>query len=86
MTLTSTVTTEPLQQSRYNRTMSLGWLANTDITPGTSLQALLNYLSEYCTKAGVKVPQYQDMLRATQGFGLTPIPIFNREANEQAHR
>ncbi|THZ47239.1 hypothetical protein D6C87_01509 [Aureobasidium pullulans] len=41
--------------SRYNRTMSLGWLANTDITPGTSLQALLNYLSEYCTKAGVKL-------------------------------
>ncbi|THY66989.1 hypothetical protein D6C88_09357 [Aureobasidium pullulans] len=33
--------------------MSLGWLANTDITPGTSLQALLNYLSEYCTKAGL---------------------------------
>ncbi|THW10749.1 hypothetical protein D6D23_10593 [Aureobasidium pullulans] len=32
--------------------MSLGWLANTDITPRTSLQAVLNYLSEYCTKAG----------------------------------
>ncbi|THY37402.1 hypothetical protein D6C98_10732 [Aureobasidium pullulans] len=33
--------------------MSLGWLANTDITPRTSLQALLNHLSEYCTKAGL---------------------------------
>ncbi|THW78285.1 hypothetical protein D6D17_10197 [Aureobasidium pullulans] len=72
--------------NRYNRIMSLGWLANTDITPRTALQALLNYLSEYCTKAGVKVPQYWDMLRATQGFELTPIPIFNREADEQAHR
>ncbi|OBW63969.1 MAG: Coatomer subunit alpha [Aureobasidium pullulans] len=63
-----------------------GTLANTDITPRTALQALLNYLSEYCTKAGVKVPQYWDMLRATQGFELTPIPTFNREADEQAHR
>ncbi|THW77938.1 hypothetical protein D6D19_01858 [Aureobasidium pullulans] len=39
--------------NRYNRTMSLGRLANTDITPRTSLQALLNHLSEYCTKAGL---------------------------------
>ncbi|THW82062.1 hypothetical protein D6D15_10396, partial [Aureobasidium pullulans] len=39
--------------NRYNRIMSLGWLANTDITPRTALQALLNYLSEYCTKAGL---------------------------------
>lgn len=72
--------------NRYNRTMSLGRLANTDITPRTSLQALLNHLSEYCTKAGVRDPQYLDMLRATQSFKLTPIPIFNREADEQAHR
>ncbi|THZ15104.1 hypothetical protein D6C90_10123 [Aureobasidium pullulans] len=41
--------------NRYNITMSLGWLANTDITPRTSLQALLNCLSEYCTKTGVKI-------------------------------
>ncbi|THY28305.1 hypothetical protein D6D01_03910 [Aureobasidium pullulans] len=67
--------------NRYNRTMSLRWLANTDITPRTSLQAVLNYLSEYCTKAGVKVPQYQDMLRATQGFKLTPTPISHRETD-----
>ncbi|THZ05808.1 hypothetical protein D6C91_10471 [Aureobasidium pullulans] len=39
--------------NRYNRTMSLRRLANTDITPRTSLQALLNHLSEYCTKAGL---------------------------------
>ncbi|THX22611.1 hypothetical protein D6D12_04930 [Aureobasidium pullulans] len=39
--------------NRYNRTMSLGRLANTDITPRTSLQALLNHLSEYRTKAGL---------------------------------
>ncbi|THX46990.1 hypothetical protein D6D08_10222 [Aureobasidium pullulans] len=64
--------------NRYNITMSLGWLVNTDITPRTSLQALLNCLSEYCTKTG-------DMLRATQDFELTPIPISNREADEQAH-
>ncbi|THV65837.1 hypothetical protein D6D29_10495 [Aureobasidium pullulans] len=42
----------------YNRAMSLGRLANTNITPCTSLQALLNHLSEYCTKAGVRDPQY----------------------------
>ncbi|KEQ85193.1 hypothetical protein M438DRAFT_335012 [Aureobasidium pullulans EXF-150] len=39
--------------NRYNRTISLGRLANTDITPRTSLQALLNHLSEYCTKDGL---------------------------------
>ena len=36
--------------NHYNRCLSLGWLANIDIAPCTSLQAVINYAAKYCSK------------------------------------
>ncbi|EAQ90501.1 hypothetical protein CHGG_02436 [Chaetomium globosum CBS 148.51] len=47
----------------YNRTITLGWLANTDINPCTSVDAVLNYVAKYCSKAETKSKSYQELAR-----------------------
>ena len=48
----------------YNRTITLGWLANTDINPCTSVDAVLNYVAKYCSKAETKSKSYQELARS----------------------
>jgi ATP-dependent DNA helicase PIF1 len=45
----------------YNRTITLGWLANTDIKPCISIDAVLNYVAKYCSKAETKSKSYQEL-------------------------
>ncbi|KAK0655303.1 hypothetical protein B0T16DRAFT_304942, partial [Cercophora newfieldiana] len=40
-----------------------GWLANTDISPCTSIQAVLQYITKYCSKAEQKSQSYKDMAK-----------------------
>jgi hypothetical protein len=40
----------------------LGWLANTDATPCTSLRAVLNYFAKYCSKAEKQTQPYKEMI------------------------
>jgi ATP-dependent DNA helicase PIF1 len=47
----------------FNRTITLGWMANTDITPCTSAQAAINYIAKYCSKAETKSKSYSDLVR-----------------------
>lgn len=47
----------------FNRTISLGWLANTDLNPCTSIDAVLNYVAKYCSKGETKSKSYQELAR-----------------------
>jgi hypothetical protein len=47
--------------NHYVRAISLGWLANIDFSPCTSLQAVINYAGKYCTKAEKKTESYSQL-------------------------
>ncbi|KAF6525982.1 hypothetical protein HZS61_009026 [Fusarium oxysporum f. sp. conglutinans] len=49
--------------NHYNRCLSLGWLANIDISPCTSLQAVINYAAKYCSKMEKRTDSYASMGR-----------------------
>ena len=41
------------QMNNHIRAITMGWLANTDAVPCTSLRAVINYISKYCSKAEI---------------------------------
>ena len=47
----------------YMATITIGWLANTDVNPPTSSKAVINYITKYCSKAEKKSEMYSDLLR-----------------------
>ena len=47
----------------FNRTITMAWKANTDFTPCTGSQAVLNYLAKYCTKEEKKSMTYLDLVK-----------------------
>ncbi|KAK0707072.1 hypothetical protein B0T26DRAFT_729060 [Lasiosphaeria miniovina] len=49
--------------NNYARAIVLGWLANTDSVPTTSLRAVLTYISKYCSRAESQTQPYKDILR-----------------------
>ncbi|KAI8409290.1 hypothetical protein FOFC_09126, partial [Fusarium oxysporum] len=49
--------------NHYNRCLSLGWLANIDISPCTSLQAVINYAAKYCSKMEKRTDSYASLGR-----------------------
>ncbi|KJZ70452.1 hypothetical protein HIM_10154 [Hirsutella minnesotensis 3608] len=49
--------------NHYNRCLSLGWLANIDISPCTSLQAVINYAAKYCSKMEKQTESYASLGR-----------------------
>ncbi|KAG6235057.1 hypothetical protein E4U23_000850, partial [Claviceps purpurea] len=49
------------RMNHYNRTFSLGWLANTDISPCTSGVAVVNYIVKYVSKAEKKTDTFNDV-------------------------
>ncbi|SMY27969.1 unnamed protein product [Zymoseptoria tritici ST99CH_1A5] len=48
----------------FNRLFLMGWLANTDIAPCTSVKAVINYLAKYCSKSETETMDYKDMMKA----------------------
>lgn len=42
------------QINHYNRLLTVAWLANTDISPCTSLQQVVDYAAKYCSKSEKK--------------------------------
>ncbi|KAM4062490.1 PIF1-like helicase [Hirsutella rhossiliensis] len=40
------------QINHYNRLLTVAWLANTDVSPCTSLQQVIDYAAKYCSKLG----------------------------------
>ena len=49
--------------NEYNPTISLGWLANTDITPCTGTRSLLQYLTAYASKHEVMTASYKEIMK-----------------------
>lgn len=49
--------------NNYNRTMAVSWLANHDISPCTSVHAVINYIAKYCSKAEHQTQSYKDIAR-----------------------
>jgi ATP-dependent DNA helicase PIF1 len=50
--------------NHYVRAISLGWLANIDFSPCTSLQAVINYAGKYCSKSEKKTESYSKLADA----------------------
>jgi ATP-dependent DNA helicase PIF1 len=50
------------RMNNYIRGIALGWLANTDAPPCTSLRAVLNYIAKYCSKAEKQTQPYKEMI------------------------
>src|SRR6516162_9771888 len=50
--------------NHYVRAVSLGWLANIDFSPCTSLQAVINYAGKYCSKSEKKTESYSKLAAA----------------------
>lgn len=44
--------------NNHNRVMAMGWLANTDFAPCTDIQAVINYIAKYCSKAEKKTKPF----------------------------
>jgi ATP-dependent DNA helicase PIF1 len=47
--------------NQYSPPITMGWMANTDIQPPTSLFALLAYMAKYVSKPEIKSKSYKDL-------------------------
>ncbi|EAQ89410.1 hypothetical protein CHGG_06029 [Chaetomium globosum CBS 148.51] len=50
--------------NQYNRLITLCWLANTDISPCTGIEAVINYAAKYCSKTETKTSTYAEIAGA----------------------
>ena len=49
--------------NHYVRAVTLGWLANTDESPCTSKDAVINYIGKYASKSEKKTAAYVDLMK-----------------------
>jgi hypothetical protein len=61
----------------YNKLITLGWLANTDITPCTTTQAVMNYIAKYASKEEKKSTSYTDLLKQCLPHVNSNKPLFS---------
>jgi hypothetical protein len=47
----------------YNPLLTMAWLANTDVSPVTSVESVLLYIGKYATKEEKKSSSYTDILK-----------------------
>ncbi|KAK8912613.1 ATP-dependent DNA helicase PIF5 [Metarhizium anisopliae] len=52
------------QVNHYNRLLTVAWLANTDISPCTSLQQVVDYAAKYCSKSEKKSESFAQIGKA----------------------
>lgn len=50
--------------NQYNRSISLTWLANTDISVCGDSNAVINYIAKYCSKAETQSASFNDIIKA----------------------
>ncbi len=48
----------------YNATVTMGWMANTDLSPCTDQTAVVHYLAKYCSKAEKKSEPFKSLLQS----------------------
>ncbi|XP_044717909.1 uncharacterized protein HRG_08551 [Hirsutella rhossiliensis] len=51
------------QINHYNRLLTVAWLANTDVSPCTSLQQVIDYAAKYCSKSEKKSESFAQIGR-----------------------
>ena len=64
------------QINHYNRLLTVAWLANTDISTCTSLQQVVDYAAEYCSKSEKKSESFAQIGKALMPGSRTRIPQF----------
>ncbi|KAJ3454226.1 hypothetical protein MRS44_018120 [Fusarium solani] len=52
------------QMNHYNRLLAVAWLANTDVSPCTSLQQVIDYAAKYCSKSEKKSVSFAQIGKA----------------------
>ena len=50
--------------NQYNRSITLTWLANTDISVCGDTNAVINYIAKYCSKAETQSVSYGNIIQA----------------------
>ena len=53
----------------YNPVFTMGWMANTDMSPCTNATSVIHYIAKYASKAETKSATYMELFKnATQGL------------------
>ena len=52
------------QMNQFSRLASLCWLANTDFSPCTGIEAVINYAAKYCSKSESQTSTYAEISKA----------------------
>jgi ATP-dependent DNA helicase PIF1 len=52
------------RMNQFNRLVSLCWLANTDFSPCTGIEAVINYAAKYCSKSELQTSTYAQLSKA----------------------
>ena len=55
--------TNDSQMNPYNRLVSMAWRANTDVSPCTSMHAVMTYIAKYASKEEKATTPYRDIMR-----------------------
>jgi len=50
--------------NQFSRLASLCWLANTDFSPCTGIEAVINYTAKYCSKSESQTSTYAEISKA----------------------
>ncbi|KAM4055604.1 PIF1-like helicase [Hirsutella rhossiliensis] len=66
------------QINHYNRLLTVAWLANTDVSPCTSLQQVIDYAAKYCSKSEKKSESFAQIRKA-----LMPRLVAERDYSKQ---
>ena len=67
---------DPMMQ-RYAPALALSWLANTDISPCTGFQAVMNYAAKYCSKAEKGSKSTEDAAKNLTAFVSVANPVLS---------
>ncbi|KAM4067595.1 PIF1-like helicase [Hirsutella rhossiliensis] len=62
------------QINHYNRLLTVAWLANTDVSPCTSLQQVIDYAAKYCSKSEKKIAE-RDYSKQEVSHLLLGLPL-----------
>ncbi|KAM4061636.1 PIF1-like helicase [Hirsutella rhossiliensis] len=68
------------QINHYNRLLTVAWLANTDVSPCTSLQQVIDYAAKYCSKSEKKSESFAQIGKALMPRPLAPRPAVTGRA------
>jgi ATP-dependent DNA helicase PIF1 len=63
--------------NQYSLPITMGWMANTDIQPPTSLFAVLAYVAKYVSKLEIKSKSYKDLQGMILPYTNEQVPLLS---------